>query len=503
MAAMRANLSRFHTLAMENAVPLSAVLLEVLWAYPWLVLLSTWQVLDWPKPPLSLWGALVLCGGAEIFSRLSLARNWSLSRVRLTVLSTLAILVTIVIRLEVSGGYALWDASWVQYVLDHLSLLGAGLAFAAYLLWRGMSIGRERLYFEDLYHRLLIGLTILVMLLILLGLAAEAAEFRPLRASTGLYIIVYFFVGLLGLALVNLRSIREEMQRHEGAAGLFNRRWLSLVLGVILGIIIVSVGIASAFSLDLLALLLNPLMVLVSWLLIALFYIIALPVGFLAAGLIYALRYLVSILRLAQPPQPFKAPDFSDWRKVAEGQQPQTIPPEIVLAIKWALLAIVVLVVFFALAKALFRYRRGKAEDDIEEIDESLWSWEVFKADLYLFFAGLWGRLRLRRSIPASVSPPLAVTLGEEAGRLFTVREIYQGLLWEGRRAGLPRHCAETPYEYEDKLARLGETGAPELHAITEAYVAEKYGELGAEREQLSQLNLLWHRLRSVLQARS
>jgi len=498
---VRASLLKLRSLEAGRVMPLFAVLLEVLWAYPWVVWISKWETVDWARPPLTLASAVVLVAATEAVSRFALARDWTPRRVRLVVLSTVAILLAVVVRLDLSGGHALWDPGWGQYVQEHLPLLVTALAFGAYLLWRGICVGRESPSLDVLYQKFLIGLTVLVMLLVLWSVASRGDEFPELSPSVGIYVLAYFFVGLLGLAFANLQSIRQEMLRREESPGLSYRRWLPLLLGVVVAIAAVSLGLASALSFDLLALVLHGLGVLASWLLTAFVYAVALPLGVVAAGLIYLFQWLVRIFGRGEPPQPFSPPDFSDLTRPAEEQQSAGgIPPEVVLALKWGLVALLAILVLFVLARALSFRRKSREEEDVEEVTESLWSWEGFKKDLRSFLATLlrWFR-RKKRAIRAVVSPPIAAAQGEDQARLFTVREIYQGLLWEGRRAGLSRRQSETPYEYQAKLESRVASGAAELQVITEAYVADRYGDVAIARDQLGPLNRLWRYLRSVL----
>lgn len=496
---MRRRLFALRGLAAQSAMPLLAVLPEVLWAYAWLVWVSGWQVLGWPNPPLSLVSAIGCAVAAEVMTRTSLARNWSLRRVRLVVLPALAFLLALIVRIELRDGYALWDVGWTAYALDHLTRLGGALAFGAYLLWRGIVLGRERLSFDDIYPRFLFGLTALAILLVLWGITSGSSGFRQAWSTPSLYVVVYFFVGLLALALSNAQAIRQGMVRGREATEFFHRGWLPLVFGTLLAIVVVALGIASAFSFDLVALLLQPLNVVANWLLIAFLYGIALPLGVLAAILVYVLRFLVSLISRGRPPEPITPPDFSDWRKALEGQQPRGIPLDLVVIFKWTLVALVASAVVFLLARALFRYWRGKPEKEIEEVNESLWAWETFKTDLRDFLIGFLRRFKRRRPATfAAVPPPAAAMLREEHGRLFTVREIYQGLLWEGGRVGLPRRESETPHEYASKLQNHLPAGAAGLRAITETYVAERYGSQKTSPDRLAALNGVWRRLRSV-----
>ncbi|MBI2856752.1 MAG: hypothetical protein HYX95_00400, partial [Chloroflexi bacterium] len=185
-----------------RAIPVLAAMFEVFWAYPWLSWLGTWPTLAWPRPPLTLVSALALVVMAEEVSRFTLDSHWSLRRMRLITLALMVAALVTVVRLELGGGYALWDAGWVQHASANLSSLIGGFVFGAYLLWRGISVGREPLQCFDAYPRVLFGLAALVALLVVR--AGSSGVGPGLLASSG-YIIAYFFIGLLTLALINLR----------------------------------------------------------------------------------------------------------------------------------------------------------------------------------------------------------------------------------------------------------------------------------------------------------
>ena len=482
-----------------RAIPLLAILIEVLWIYPWFVAFGEWAVLEWIEPPLALGSAVVISVIAQALSHRSLTRNWTLGRTYLAVLPTLALLLAVVIRLDISGGYAPWDLGWIEYALDNPSPIYGGLALGALLLWRGISAGRDDLSFDDFYHKFLVGLIALVLLLALRSSVTAASE---VVASTGFYILGFFSIGLFSLGVINLQSIREEMLRREESSGVLDQRWFSMLLGLVFAILAVSLVVASAFSFNLATSLLHPLSVLAKWLLIVLIYTVALPLGVVAAGLMYVLRFLADLVgRGEYLPEPLGVSDFSEFLKSVEGQEARGgIPPEAVLALKWVLGILVVLLVLFILGRALRRYwRRREEEVGVEEVSESLWSWEVFKSDLRSYLSRLLSRFRRQMPETPAVAPaPIAVSEDGAPDRMFTVREIYQGVLMEGRKAGLPRLQPETPYEYQGRLQAGFPPGGPELQAITEAYAAQRYGQFDITGDQLGLLNQLWRRLHQV-----
>ncbi len=494
---MRASLEhRVRTLQPGKAVPFLAVLLEVIWSYPWLVWASGWQTLGWTAPPLSLASAVFLAVAGEVLARFALRRDWSLFRVRLTVLVALIIVLSATIRIDQGGGYALWDPNWFEYAREHLSALAGGLAFGVFLVWRGITIGRESLPIGDLYPKFAFGLAALVLLIVVSSMTSGSAILRhdkPMMA----YVVAYFASGLLGMALVNLQAMQEQIRRQEDSAGILQRRWLSMLVALVLGIVAVSLAIASLFSFDLLGLLIHPLGVAANWLFTVLIYVIAYPLGLVAAALIYVIRFLIHLFGGGQPPEPIRAPDFSDLEN-PEAQTITGIPPEVVLALKWGFLALLAVLVIFFLARALFRYQQGKPEADLDEISESLWSLGAFRNDLGTLFSWLLRWLRRRKLLAGAIIPKKFIK-GGESGNLLTVREVYRALLRQGREAGLPRRPAETPYEYREKFERDQGKPLPQVEVITEAYVQERYGDIVTGHEDLHRLNTLWRDLLSML----
>ena len=484
-----------------RSIPPLAALMEAMWAYPWFVWIGGLDAVGWPETPVTLASAIFLPVAAILVSRAALARNWTSSRVLFVALPALLLLTALVVRLELSGGRPLWDPDWWTYAVEQRSAIFGSLAFGVFLLWRGISVGMETPSFDAIYRRFLLGLAALVALLALSGLVYGADEARNTLRSTGFYVVGFLFSGLLAMGLVNLKNIWEEMMRRDEASGAVGRRWFSMLLGVVFSIMVVSLVVASAFSFNLAMALLYPLRVLADLLVTIFVYAVALPLGLIAAVLIYIFRFLASLLPRGQPLQPLGVPGPAEVREIVEGQGTRSFPPEAALVLKWGLVALVVLAVVYILARAMLRYTRGrKRDEDIEEVSESLWTWDGFKADLRSFLARLLGRFQRRKSaIAVAVSPPLSTVREADTSAVFSVRDIYRGLLWETRRLGVPRRKPETPTEYRGRLEGSFETEDEALQAITEAYIEERYGGMDASGEKLGALNRSWRSLRSTL----
>ena len=489
--------ARLPGLNASGLVRLLAVLLEVLWAYPCLVWVSGWENVGWQEAPMGLGSAVGLVLVSQVAARAVLGSPWSLGRARLAAVCVVLVLLGLILRLELGGGHGLGDPGWGAYAQDNLSPLLGGAAFGAYLIWRGFSVGRDSsMAFDDLYQRFAVGLGALVVLLVLWAATQGSTHFPSLGASTGLYVAAYFLTGTLSLALANLVSARQQVTGAAEGAGRLDGRSVALILGTVVVMVLVALGVASAFSFDLADTLVRPLKHAADGLLIAFMYGVVLPVGAVAVGIIYALRFLGHLVGISRAPQEFQPPDVSELLGSSEQESSGGIAPEAVLAIKWVVVAVVVLVVLYLLFRALFR--RPRQEEGVEEESESLWSWDAFSGDLASLLSGLLGRLR-RPAGRGPPVPPVAVVLAGDPGRMFTVREMYQGLLWQGWKAGIPRRRPETPSEYCDRLERRAGVQGPDAGAITEAYMDERYGHTSVDPNELARLNGLWRRLWQAL----
>lgn len=90
----------------------------------------------------------------------------------------------------------------------------------------------------------------------------------------------------------------------------------------------------------------------------------------------------------------------------------------------------------------------------------------------------------------------LWTSLSGVAGRLGTrpsgVRALYRELLVAGAERGHPRAAPVTPFEYEPEVEAALPGAAAEVVAITDAYVAARYGDRPPSPEYLAQLREQW-----------
>ncbi|MBI2847687.1 MAG: DUF4129 domain-containing protein, partial [Chloroflexi bacterium] len=479
--------------------PLTVVLMETLWIYPWLVWVGNIPSFKEPRPPLSLWSLLLLLGLSLFISRTFLSRGWRLGLVRLGIVVAGLVAVFISIRLEYDAGSAAFGSEWfihtAQIFLDGFSrshTLTIAPVIGVLVWWRGISWGRSPLDFRDIYRAFVVGLVALVFLII----TRRAISFGEQTSSTGLYVAGFFLFGLSALALSNLQSIQQKMRAHNEAATLFSRRWIYLLFGVAVSVVLVGVAITSLLSREFVALLERFLGLAYNILLQVLGYLFV-PLGYLADGLFRALQFIINLFR-RDAPATFPSVNMSPISGSPESITPGAISPQVIMAIKWGIFALLIAALVFILVKAVSRYRASRDETDIDEFDESLWSWAGFRADVRLFLRAIRQNLGAKVRKPSS-SKQAPLWHAIQFPDMMSIREIYRHLLREAAGVGTGRRRYETPGEYARRLGQVLPEGNEELSEITALYVGARYGELRIEEKQLGHANQLWKFLYGIL----
>ncbi|MSQ32257.1 MAG: DUF4129 domain-containing protein [Dehalococcoidia bacterium] len=485
--------------SITRSIALLSVLMDSLIIYPWLMLLREWPATGWEQTPLSFWSVLAIGLITESGARVAGKRNQN-SNSFFLILPLLLMATLSVVRIDNYGSVPLWDVSgWLSYASHNISLMIAAFGFSLYMLWRGISAAQTIYTSQDVNRKFLIGLAVMVALITLWAMLAKSDKLPSPGVSIGLFAAAYFFIGLLGMALINLQTVREEMVEHEGVSTLLDRRWLSLLLGMSFVIVVLAIGLTSLFSFDLASALMEPLRFIAKWVLLGFIYAVLLPLGLVVGSVIFVVHWIISFIFGTPPQVKIKPPGVNELRKAAEGDTSSIISPDLIAVIKWTLLLIVACIITFLLAKAFYRRWKTRAKEDIDEFGESLFSWQTLKADIGSLFNALLGRFRKKKSIEVEPQQiPQSVQQSDNIERTFTIREIYQGLMWQGRSAGIPRNGPETPYEYEERLSQRFDN-APEIPDITKEYVEHRYGETPVEAERLKALNAAWRTLRSFM----
>ncbi len=470
--------------------PLAIAGIEWAWVYPWL---AWWTGpaafgLGSPLTPGSAW--LIITVGAVVAA---LRRPDLPARV----LQAAALLVGLGVV-----GFGLWrDHFPAEAGLAWLPRLGealletfrqptapaVGFWAGLGLYWRGLTVGTAEADYDDLYREFTLGLGAQVALFLLNRLRPDPAVGQ---AALG-YLVILFTVGLAALALGRLDEILRRVRRAGREGPGVSGPWLLTLAATVLTILAGALG--AAFLL-----LQEPpagvraVLDLASQLLLAALFIVLLPLGLLAELLVTLLGPLIRRVWIQ-----LQMPTLSQFGEEAgrTGQAPvELLPPAIVQGLRWLLVAAVLAVALGLVALAVTRYRRRRAEADVEEVRQSVWSWREALAGLRARLRALLAKLRPRR-----LQPGPGETAGAVSPEARTVREVYREFLRLMARLGRPRRPEETPLEFLGRVRPDILPVAGEAEEVTAAYLQVRYGERSLPRPAAGRIREAWGKIRQSL----
>ena len=339
------------------------------------------------------------------------------------------------------------------------------------LFWRGWAIG------EDLFDARAVELAFQVgAVAVLVLLAALQWNVR----EGGLIPSVGFF--LFGLVAIGLARRGERRLRGTGP----EPDWLTLIVLLGLGTLVVAAALVSAVSPDLLRILLDQ----AAWL--------ARLVGGLFATLLGWLPQWAPA-----PPvggsrpgdvSPIELPGF--WLTMREPYRwiaRQLVDGALFLLIAYAVYRIV----RYGVRRASTRGIAGRG-GELPRSEAPAFSWHQWWE---LFVARVRGWLRRRRASP---SPGRAVTGDPEPSReQRSVRELYRDFLRSAVRLGLPRASHQTPHEFASSLAARHPAARSPVTELTRVYVRARYAEERIEADQVALMRAAVERATAALRTSS
>ncbi len=478
---------------------LATLLVEGMWFYAWMVWLGLWGGFGLGEVPLGAVSILFILWTSYHTVQILGQQRWSTKKARFVAGFFSAVLLAVVARLENGGGHGLFDLEWTRFAAHGLagtfpSAIQITLLSSAYLWWRGYRLAVEGLHQEQVLHSFLVGLGGL-----LLGLLAWEMAFRSgvgfatTRWHALIIVVVFFAASALALAMSHLMRVRADMTELEEAPQVSANRWSVVVLGVVTGVVITGTILSGVFSVNLWSVLLR-LLSLVSYAVAFMLYYLMMPVAYVVAVLIYAVRWLIS--RRGPVSQPtINIPDLSGLRVVPDQSHHAAIPLWVIL-LKWGLLLLILVLAVRFLARLLLKRRRGAVlQKEFTEVHESVGSWRDFVKDLLLGFFRMLFWFRDQGQRVRGKAEGKANSRQNAPEREMDVREMYGNLLADARTAGFPRRAKETPNEYLATLRGHLPAEGDALERITHDYVLVRYGEQSVSSEEKGLLNQMWHRI--------
>jgi hypothetical protein len=477
--------------------PLAVVLMEAFWVYPWLGWLGSFTVFPRPRPLLSLASVIIVLAAATLATRFFLRQKWPVSMVQAVVIGLGLVVILLALGIEYNAGYGFLSGRWFAYAgqvfgntFTRPDTMAMALPVLLYLWWRGINLGQTTSYFQNIYRSFILGMIALIALIIIWQISAASGDFPKPGPGIGLNVIAFFFFGLLAIAISHLYMMRSSMLR-EDAGRISVWRWLPIMLAIIGGMALVVFGIAGVFSAEFFASVGHGYGAIFGFI-GKIFNYILIPFNYLFEGIFWLAQWLINLLRSNQPLQPDGSANMS-FEYLLPKTTPAELPAAVLLAIKWLVIAVIAAAVIFILAKAVSRFRNRRADEEIEEIHESLFSWRGLRGDLRELL-GMMGKKFQRKLAPAATG-----YYSDDESRRLNIREIYRHLLREAASSGLARGRHETPVEYSGRLGRMVPESREPLTRLTDMYEGVRYGEIDAKEKQVDSANGLWRTLRGLL----
>lgn len=378
------------------------------------------------------------------------------------------------------------SARWLGPALGRLlRLLEPGPEVGALILtlvlwWRGLDAAQVPADLASLALRFRLEIILLV-----LGLVSVVSLAKVMPVAN---VWAFFLGSLVSLALMRI----EAMGELEGpAARSFDRTWLAVVVAtamVMVGLSALVAHFVTPENARTLIRWLRPVWVLLQEALILLIAAISwllLPVAMLIARVLFSLiarlqpRFpgLPEFPRVERPPAGLSEP--SPWLTRA-------IPRLHNLLSIFVIVAVVILILVGIRREVQHRLRLREEQAQVGSTGEVVKAMAESARDL-------WQRLREWAQLATryGFTPQFLAAI--------SVYAIYTNLMRLAAAQGHPRQRSETPYEFLARLEALYPQAKEDMRAITEAFVAARYGEVPVEEAALDALREAWERTRQVM----
>ncbi len=472
------------------ALTLGLTVMDACWLYVWSALLGRFGDPARAMPllsPLSIVAfQLVAAFTTEHLGRHALTSR----RVRVALLTTGVAAVLVAIRFDQYPASSGLD--WLAMMLRALavaigSLTAPALAFILGLAiwWRGINLGRQTSTFVEVEGAFRLGIGMLVAFGIVQVVSTHGEALTALQADTTIYVVGFFFVSLLSLALGRLESLSTRTR----SIGI-NSQWLSVLILLSAAVVLVALALGQIVSFDLLVIATRPFFDVLGRVLLVLVYLLVIPIAYIVELLIYALLSLVQPDSNRQRPQPPEPNDIDNFlqRLFAQG-----IPAEVLGALKAAGALLLFALALVILNRAFRRWRPAGADAEaaLEERD-SVFTVRRLRDLLLAWWKSLFRRGHGEVGAGAlhgsdSASPSLEV-------ERVSIRTLYRDLLRLGESIGVTRGTGTTPLEHEAPLVATLEPPRT-VQDLTEAYVEVRYAERDTPDREVERLT---EALRSV-----
>ncbi len=441
--------------------------METCWVFAVVVFLA--EIVDAPRPltPLPFFLTYWL---AMILGRV-LPRSETGGLILQVIAFAIAIITLLAVaRAELYPTLDWYDWAWLPRFIPALLSMTRGVviehivaAGTLYVFIRGLGLAQRplTLWFVGLQFR--IGIVIFFVLLLIAGLARAFSATSIQRYDASLWIFIYFFISLLAIALARIEEMTSDVR--------YTPRWAITLLGSIALVLFTGLGVLQFLTVDLVRALMI-IFVPIAWVFGGIIVLLSVPFGYLLEWLVKFLQPLFAGLeQLIDSLQRFLNQDT-----LTQQSTDPAITFSLTALIQPAFVLAIGLLVLYLLGRALNRR--------MHRLEEETFVRESLGADDASELA--------RRDDPRKKKPARPRSRNAAAE---SIRKIYAALVARAADAGLPRRVAETPYEFEPRLAKQWLEHSDDIRTITEAYVEVHYAEHDATRERLDIVKDAWERI--------
>jgi hypothetical protein len=449
--------------------------LRTLWTWPLLLLLAR-SFFPGESDLLSPFIVFGLLAGGALTVQLS-ARYISSKRAPVIAavigLAAIGLALYLSVRNEIG---AQWEWRWLESAPEHSGRVIMTVAPAVWLWWWGMTLGRNRDFYDGLAREFAIGLAGM-LLVVVLGVTSQMLT----TTLTLTLLLAYLALGLFILALATIQDAR----RYEGARAGHDlplaRHWWGTVGAIVATLLVVALLLSQLFMPETLGLLgrgATFLLSLVGQIFIWIIIIISYPI-------LMALDWLIRNMPAGEregPPPEIMVPDFLAQLREITGQE-ATVSAPVSQTPYWivgGVLAAAVILLIFILA---FRRFRAPSDEDVAESHESILTLDLLKAQLAQLF-------RRKRAGDDNQTAPFVALAGDEPH--VRIRRVYQTLLVWAAARGVARSPGMTPQQYRTVLGNVYPGHDAQFAVITAAYDLARYGAASVTEERARAVDAAW-----------
>ncbi len=380
------------------------------------------------------------------------------------------IVIYLTVGAELSASFQGVDMGWVGNLNEETGIesytLKAGLAsiMAAAVWWRGGRLASSEFPVESLSHSFKVGIISLAIVAIV-----DVAHSADLNVFP--MMLLFFSAGLAGMSIGHLLPASQRATA--------SRTWPRVIAGVVAGVVFLGF-LLSLLRENALSIVATPLKFVLNIIATVIFYVFILPLGYIVDFLIRGFARLFAVSPEERESPQLETGEGGFLETLRELQEMEQGGPSLLMQfIEWTVLAIIVLVALYLLARAFrkrIRWRRVDEEGERESVAEG--------ADPAYDLAKLLFNLLPRRFRKAKHRYIISLPEGEPG--VVDVFRLYFGLLTLAEERGIPRPATFTPNEYRPALEQ--EFPPDLVRGLTAAFNRACYGNLPCPRDQIDHM---------------